>query len=153
MMTDTAIAKIVDATIAKDRERLKVDRELNLYKGQLIDLGGDPLRSKQLVPTEGGGNSWRAAGTDGNFAVVTFPGESLKGAIDPATKDGKKILKRFGHDWKKFFRRAIRFVPHEDFRARVETAYPPAVAQKLINLCEKDSEPRVSFETKDSKKK
>jgi len=146
------LESVVTCAIKLDRKIKEDERTLKFLKGQLITEAS--LHPTEHTATEGGGVSWTATANDGSIARVTFPADSLKDKIDPTTKDGAKLIARFtvnctnaARRLKKYFRREIVYKPLEDFRARVETDFIPSTAASLIKACEKDTEPKVSFET------
>jgi hypothetical protein len=147
-MTKDSRQAIVDEAVRLDRQITEKKKRLAELKADLITMAVKAPDDERLA-TEGGGWTWVLEGEDENVAVVTLPGPSLRTAIDPSTKIGAKILDRFGPARRHCFHRRVIYAPLEDFRARVEQEFPPAQAQKLIEACEKETEPRVSFETVD----
>jgi hypothetical protein len=136
---------LVASAVALDRKVKEDTKRLNKLKGQLILEAS--LHPADQIATDGGGTSWTAKANNGELARVTFPADKLRDRIDPATPVGAKVLGLVGRTWQRFFRREIVFKPLDDFRDRVETAYPPKAAARLIKACETDSKPSVSFET------
>ena len=139
------LESLVDAAVKLDRQIKDDTRRLRDLKAQLMIEAS--LHPADHTATEGGGSSWTFTGRTGNIARVTFPASKLKERIDPSSKDGAKILKLVGRNWPRYFRRLILFSPLDDFRDRVETMLDYRDARKLINACETDSDPKVSFET------
>ena len=146
------LESIVTSSIKLDSQIKADEKRLKELKGQLITEA--TLHKKEHTPTDGGGVSWTAKANDGSIARVTFPADSLKDKIDPTTQDGLKLVARFtkgasnaARKLKRYFTRQIILKPREDFRALVEQDFPPAIAEKLIAACEKDTDTKVSFET------
>jgi hypothetical protein len=147
-MTKTTLENLVTEAVSLDREIREQQARLKQLKGDLI---GEACRQRleNLTPTDGDGWSWTCEGRDGCIARVTMPGRALKAAIDPATKAGEKLLARFGDAVKKLFTKHVVYKPVSEFRALVEQDWPPAQATKLIEACESERPPAVSFETTD----
>jgi hypothetical protein len=134
-------------------QRIKRDQaDLKKLKGLLIAEAAE--RPGEQLATEGGGTRLDVPLPGGELVRVTFPADALKDKIDPASKEGAKILERFVNGSKhaartlrRYFSRQVVYRPLDDFRERVEQDFPPKVAESLIARCEKDSDPSVSFET------
>ena len=145
-MNDATIKMLVAEAVRLDREIEGAKTRLKEIKAELINAACK-REDAERVATEGGGWSWTAQGADGAIARVTVPGPALRSTIDPATKVGAKILARFGDAVKRLFVKRVVYVPVPEFRALVEQEFAPAQASKLIESCEQDRQPSVSFET------
>lgn len=139
------LESVVDAAIKLDRQIKDDTRRLKHLKAQLMLEAS--LRPADHTATENGGTSWTFRGTNGDLARVTFPAPQLRSSFDPENKTHAKILAKFGDVVARFFGKRVVYKPLDDFRARVETEFPPARAAKLIAACETESDPKVSFET------
>jgi hypothetical protein len=144
-MKPKEIQKLVDDAVALHREIAEKSEAFKNLKARLIQQAR--LQPESLVPTESGGQRWTAEGSDGCIARVSFPAPGLISEID---EDGDKMpeIRALAGD---YFRRLFAIVklyqPVEHFRAKAAALLPVTKAQALIELCENDIAPRVSFET------
>jgi hypothetical protein len=146
-MNPTTLQNLVTEAVNLDREIHELTDRLKVVKGELVAVACARDRETERVGTDGGGWSWTAPGRDGCIARVIMPGRKLRATFDPEVKAHARVLAKFGDAVKRCFIRRTVLAPLDDFRARVETEFPPAVADKLITACETESTPRVEFET------
>ena len=90
---------------------------------------------------------WTAEGGDGCVARVNFPAPTLKAKIDEAGKVIEMIKELASGVFTRLFVPTISYRPAERFREEAAALLPKADANRLINLCQSASAPRVSFET------
>jgi hypothetical protein len=133
-------------------EAVSLDREINEKAERLKELKAAlaaeaQTREAELAPTDGGGTRWTAEGSDGCIARVNFPAPSLKGRIDAEGKTITKIKQLTGSVFSRLFITTLSYKPVEGFRNEAAALLPKAEANKLIELCQSASAPRVSFET------
>ena len=145
-MTQNKLQSLITRAVALDRDIQRQFDELKDIKQQLITVAG--MREEEHTETEGGGRSWQASGDDGCIARVHFPAPSLKSKIDGEGKGIAKIKEVAGRFFDSLFRPAITYRPVEQFRNIAEINLGKD-AKKLVKLCESESSPRVSFETKE----
>jgi hypothetical protein len=146
-MTSTKLSALI-------AEAVETDRQLNLYKDRLAELKAMLIteaesRAEEYTQTDGGGATWSADGDDGCIVRVAFPAPSLKSKIDGEGKAIDKIRAAAGKLFDRLFRQAPSYRPIENFRAEAEQLLGKD-ARKLIRLCETETAPRVSFETKEA---
>ena len=144
-MKEKEIKKLVDDAVALHREIAEKSDQFKNLKARLVKVAR--LHTDELVPTESGGKRWTAEGSEGCIARVSFPAPGLISEIE---EDGDKMpeIRGLAGD---YFRRLFAIVklyqPVEHFRAKAAALLPVTKAQALIELCENDIAPRVSFET------
>ena len=148
-MTPIKLAQKVTEAVALDQEITELTDQLKALKKELIAEAKS--REDEHTPTENGGAAWIARGTDGCVLRVTFPARTLKSMIDAETPAGAKLMAlvqevKAAKD--SLFTPVLRYAPIENFRSRVAEFFKPAAAGRIIKMCEIDSSPRVSFETK-----
>lgn len=146
-MTNSKLSVLVTESVQLDRKIAELTDHLKRLKAALITEAES--RQEEHVPTDGGGASWTAEGSDGCIARVTFPGPSLKSKIDGEGKAIEKIKAAAGKLFDRLFRPAVSYRPVENFRAEVESLMGKG-APKLVRLVESESSPKVAFETKES---
>jgi hypothetical protein len=154
-MTDHKLQSLVAEAVSLDRDINEKTKRLNELKKQIIAEARS--RSDEHRPTDGGGRSWVADSADDNIARVTFPADSLKSSLNPDSKEGNKILVKAreltGKHFDKLFQPQTIYKPVDKFREHAVDLLGEKPGHKLINLCESDSQTRVSFETKQTQSK
>ncbi len=150
-MTETQLKKLVN-------EAVSLHRALTTYSERLKALKADLIREAQrhkedFTFTEGGGSRWTACGTDGCVARVNFPAPALLSHIDSEDEAFDKILALAGESLDDLFDSVHYLKPVADFRDEVAAALPRRSATQLIELCQVECSPRVSFETAETKTK
>ncbi len=150
-MTETQLKKLVN-------EAVSLHRALTTYSERLKALKADLIREAQrhkedFTLTDGGGSRWTACGTDGCIARVNFPAPALLSHIDTEDEAFDKILALAGESLDDLFHSVHYLRPIADFRDEVAAALPRRAATQLIDLCQVECSPRVSFETAETKTK
>jgi len=149
-MTKTQLQNLITTAITLDQKIVELTTSLAGLKASLVAEAVS--RKDDHIATDGGGKSWTAQDTSGNIARVTFPGPTLKASIKGEGKGIKKIRAVAGQWFNRLFLQAPKYVPVETFRTGAVYFLGGTVGRKLIRLCETKSQPRVSFETKDTPK-
>jgi hypothetical protein len=150
-MTEAQLKKVVD-------EAVYLHRALTTYSDRLKTLKADLIRQAQqhkedFTITENGGSRWTARGTDGCIARVNFPAPALLSHINADDEIFDKILALAGDSLDDLFESCHYLRPIADFRDEVAAALPRRAATQLIELCQVECSPRVSFETAETKTK
>ena len=145
-MNDTKLMKLVAEGVDVDRQIRELTNRRKAIKDALVFEAES--RTEELQPTEGGGKSLRFVGNDGCAANVVFPSPSLKSKIEGVGKTIEKVMAAAGRHFQELFQQVPAWKPMDGFRDRAEQLLGRD-ARKLIKLCEVDSQPSVSFETKD----
>jgi hypothetical protein len=150
-MTDTQLKKLVN-------EAVSLHRAFTTYSERLKTLKADLIREAQrhkedFTITENGGSRWTATGTDGCIARVNFPAPALVSHIDTDDEIFDKILALAGESLDELFESLHYLKPVADFRDEVTAALPRRAASQLIELCQVECSPRVSFETAETNTK
>jgi hypothetical protein len=144
-MKEAALQILVAEAIALDRQVKDLTEQLKERKEQLVIEAQS--REDELTATEGGGRTISFKSINGEVARVTFPADELKSKIDGEGKAIEKVRALAGKFFDQLFRPALAYRPIEGFREAARLVLEKPVAKKLIDACEKDSSPRVSFET------
>lgn len=146
-MTEQRIKLLVSEAVALDRELSEKSEHLKELKRAIVfEAQG---HTDEHNPTEGGGSSWTAQGADGCVVRVSFPAPGLRAAVEGEGQAIEKIRSCAGRFFPQLFNQMPRYRPVENFRDEAERQLGPQAARKLIRLCEMESAPRVSFETKE----
>ena len=150
-MTDTQLKKLVN-------EAVSLHRALTTYSERLKALKADLIREarrheEDFTITDGGGSRWTTCGTDGCIARVNFPAPALLSHIDTEDETFDKIIALAGESLDELFDSRHYLKPVADFRDEATTALPRRAATQLIELCQVECSPRVSFETAETKTK
>jgi len=150
-MTEAQLKKLVN-------EAVSLHRALTTYSERLKTLKADLIREAQrhkedFTITDNGGSRWTATGTDGCIARVNFPAPALLSHIDTQDETFDKILALAGESLDDLFESRHYLRPIADFRDEVAAALPRRAAAQLIELCQVECSPRVSFETAETKTK
>ena len=146
-MNDQKLREAVTQACRLDRKIALLKEMLDVSKKQLISEAEG--RAEERTPTEGGGWSWTAEGTDGNICRVTSPGDALKSSIDGEGKAIEKVREAAGLHFGRLFLQAPKWKPVENFRKEAADLLGKG-AGKLIKLVTKSCQTSVSFETKES---
>lgn len=144
-MNEKELKKLVDSAVLLHREISTKTEQLKALKADLIEQAR--LNPEALVSTQGGGKRWTAKGNDGCIARVNFPAPSLVSEIEAETDFAKKLQAIAGEKFRRLFNSVRIFQPTEDFRTQAAALLPASKAETLVQLCENESSPRVSFET------
>ena len=150
-MTEAQLKKLVD-------EAVSLHRALATYSERLKTLKADLIREAQrhkedFTIIENGGSRWTACGTDGCIARVNFPAPALLSHVNTDDEIFDKILALAGESLDYLFESCHYVKPIADFRDEVAAALPRRAATQLIELCQVECSPRVSFETAETKTK
>lgn len=150
-MTDNELKKLVN-------EAVSLHRALTTYSERLKKLKADLVREAQrhkedFIITDGGGSRWTATGTDGCIARVNFPAPALLSHIATEDDTFDKVLALAGESLDDLFDSRHYLKPAVEFREKVAAALPRRTALQLIELCQVECSPRVSFETAETKTK
>ena len=144
-MTDNILKTLVTEAVSLDREINEKSERLKELKAELVAEARG--RESELASTDGGGRRWTAEGSDGCIARITFPAPTLNAKIDEQGKMFEKIKGLAGGVFTGLFVATTSYRPVERFREEAAALLPKADANRLINLCQSASAPRVSFET------
>ena len=147
-MTPAKLNIVVSAAIAVEKQIAELEQQRARFKAELVAEAAS--RPEEHQPTDGGGNSWAARNALGDIVRVTFPGPALKSSISGEGKAIEKIRDAAGNFFTRLFRQAPKYIPVEKFRDEAEALLGAAGGRKLIRLCEAKSQPRVSFEIKET---
>lgn len=90
-------------------------------------------------------------GNNGCIARVNFPAPALTPLIESESETFDHVLGLAGESLDRLFASVYFLRPVPDFRDEVRAALATDAADKLIELCQTTSSPRVSFETAQSK--
>lgn len=146
-MNESKLKNLVAEAVVLDRQKAEIEARLKKIKTALVIEA--EARPEDQVPTEGGGSTIRFAGADGCIATISFPARTLKSSILVASKPFEKIMELISTEqFERLFVHVGAWKPCPDFRELAD-AMCGKDARKLIKLCETESAPRVSFETKD----
>ena len=150
-MTENKRKKLVNEAGAPHRALTTYSERLKTFKADLIR---EARRHKEdFALTDGGGSRWTASGTDGCIARVNFPAPALVSNVNTEDEIFDKILSLAGESLDELFDSIHYLKPVADFRDEVATALPRRTAAQLIELCQVECSPRVSFETAETKTK
>jgi hypothetical protein len=150
-MTDIQLKKLVNEAVSLHRALTTFSERLKALKADLIR---EAQRHKEdFTITNGGGSRWTTCGTDGCIARVNFPAPVLLSHIDTEDETFDKILALAGESLDGLFDSVHYLKPIADFRDEVAAALPRRAATQLIELCQVECSPRVSFETAETKTK
>ena len=150
-MTNAQLKKLVNEAVTLHRDIVAQSERLKLMKADLVREAR--LHENDFTPTNNGGSRWTATGTDGCIARVNFPAPALLSHIDTEDEAFDKILALAGESLDGLFDSVHYLKPVADFRDEVAAALPRRVAAQLIELCQVECSPRVSFETAETKTK
>ncbi len=146
-MNESKLKTLVAEAVVLDRQKAEIETRLKKIKATLIHEATE--REEDQVPTDGGGTSIRFAGADGCIATVSFPARTLKSSILVSSKPFEKIMELVETKaFERLFVHVGAYRPIDGFRQEAEVILGKD-AKRLIKLCETESSPRVSFETKD----
>jgi hypothetical protein len=146
-MTEQKLADLVTELVALDQDIRALEAKLSDGKARLVAEASS--REEEHIQTDGGGWSWARTGLDGCIARVSFPAPTLKTKVDGEGKTIEKVRAAAGRFFDRLFAPTIAYRPVADFRNQAAALIGPD-ARKLIKLCESESKPRVSFETKEA---
>lgn len=148
-MNDTQLKELVTKAVTLDREIAAQTERLKKLETVLIR---EARRHKsELTLTDGGDSCWTASGTGRCIARVNFPAPALISLIDSESETFDHILTLAGECMDELFESVYYLRPVSNFREEAARALPGLEADKLIDLCETTSSPRVSFETAEPK--
>lgn len=150
-MTENELKKLVNEAVSLHRALTTYGERLKILKGELIR---EAKRHKEdFIITDGGGSRWTASGTDGCIARVNFPAPALLSHIATEDETFDKVLALAGESLDDLFESRHYLKPSADFRDKAADALPRRTANQLIELCQVECSPRVSFETAETKTK
>ena len=150
-MTENELKKLVNEAVSLHRALTTYGERLKTLKGELVR---EAKRHKEdFIITDGGGSRWTASGTDGCIARVNFPAPALLSHIATEDDTFDKIIALAGVSLDDLFESRHYLKPVADFREEVAGALPRRSAAQLIELCQVECSPRVSFETAETKTK
>ena len=144
-MTDKQIKTLVDTAIALHREIATKTEQFKALKADLVEEAR--LHPEDLVETESGGQRWTAKGSDGSIARVNFPIPGIISEIEAPSDLATQIQAIVGDQFRKLFTTVKTYLPVDEFRAQANDLLPAAKVEALMMLCERESAPRVGFET------
>lgn len=147
-MNESKLKSLIAEAVLLDREI--ADRSERLREAKKLLVAEALNRAPEHIPTSGGGVSWTAQGADGCIARVSFPAPALKAGIDADSRALEKVRLLAGRFFDRLFLATPKFRPVENFRDEAERHLGPSMARRLIGLCQSESSPRVSFETRES---
>jgi hypothetical protein len=148
-MTEIQVKRLVNEAVLLHRDiAIRTDR-LKTLKADLIREAR--RHEHEFTPTENGGSRWSVTGNNGCIARVNFPAPALVPLIDSETETFDHVLGLAGESIDRLFASVYYLRPVPEFREKVSAALPSVQADKLIELCQTTSAPRVSFETAQSK--
>ncbi len=150
-MTNAQLKKLVNEAVTLHRDIVAQSERLKIMKADLVREAR--LHENDFTPTNNGGSRWTATGTDGCIARVNFPAPALLSHIDTEDETFDKILALAGESLEGLFDSVHYLKPIADFRDEVAAALPRRAAAQLIELCQLECSPRVSFETAETKTK
>ena len=150
-MTNAQLKKLVNEAVTLHRDIVAQSERLKIMKADLVREAR--LHENDFTPTNNGGSRWTATGTDGCIARVNFPAPALLSHIDTEDETFDKILALAGESLEGLFDSVHYLKPIADFRDEVAAALPRRAAAQLIELCQVECSPRVSFETAETKTK
>ena len=150
-MTNAQLKKLVNEAVTLHRDIVAQSERLKTMKADLVREAR--LHENDFTPTNNGGSRWTATGTDGCIARVNFPAPALLSHIDTEDETFDKILALAGESLEGLFDSVHYLKPIADFRDEVAAALPRRAAAQLIELCQVECSPRVSFETAETKTK
>ena len=150
-MTETQLQKLVNEAVSLHRALTSYSERLKTLKAELIREAQH--HKEDFTVTENGGSRWTATGTDGCIARVNFPAPALLSHINTDDETFDKILAVAGESLDELFESLHYLKPVADFRDEVAAALPRRAAAQLIELCQVECSPRVSFETAETKTK
>lgn len=137
-MTDAKLKSFIAEAAALDRQIKALTDDLKARKEILIQEAR--AREKEHRPTDGGGSVFELE----SLLKITFPAASLK-AIPADDDRSAKIHDLAGKHFCALFEDLLLYKPVKAFRD-LARALLGKKAEKLIELCEDESRPRVSFE-------
>jgi hypothetical protein len=148
-MTEIQVKRLVNEAVLLHRDiAIRTDR----LKTLKADLVREARRHEhEFTPTENGGSRWSVTGNKGCIARVNFPAPALVSHIESESETFDHVLGLAGESLDRLFASVHYLRPMPDFREEVVAALPRQDADKLIELCQTTSAPRVSFETAQSK--
>jgi len=147
-MTPAKIRAAVDRAVLLDRQIREQTEELKALKASLVQEAKS--RPDELGESErGGGLVLTFGGDNGCIARVSLPAPTLKASIKGTGKPIEKIQTAAGRYFHELFVQAPNWCPVPRFRERASQLMDAKAARKLVRLCESNSAPRVSFETKE----
>lgn len=150
-MTENELKKLVNEAVSLHRALTTYGERLKTLKGELVR---EAKRHKEdFIITDGGGSRWTATGTDGCIARVNFPAPALLSHIATEDETFDKVLALAGESLDDLFESRHYLKPAADFRDKAANALPRRTATQLIELCQVECSPRVSFETAETKTK
>src|SRR5437762_6249587 len=150
-MINAQLKKLVNEAVTLHRDIVAQSERLKIMKADLVREAR--LHENDFTPTNNGGSRWTACGTDGCIARVNFPAPALLSHIDTEDETFDKILALAGESLDGLFDSRHYLKPVVDFRDEVAAALPRRTAAQLIELCQVECSPRVSFETAQTKPK
>jgi hypothetical protein len=148
-MTEIQVKRLVNEAVFLHRDiAIRIER----LKTLKADLVREARRHEhEFTPTENGGSRWTVTGNDGCIARVNFPAPALVSHIDTEDEIFDQILALAGESLDDLFDSRHYLRPVADFRDEVDAALPTRAAVQLIELCQVECSPRVSFETAETK--
>ena len=150
-MTEIQLKRLVSEAVFLHRDITLRNERLKTIKAELVREAR--RHENEFTPTENGGSRWTATGNDGCIARVNFPASSLLPHISTDDEIFDKILVLAGESLDDLFDSRHYLKPVADFRDKVSEALPRRLAIQLIEVCQTECAPRVSFETAETKTK
>ncbi len=150
-MTEVQLRRLVSEAVFLHRDVTLRNERLKTIKAELVREAR--RHEDEFTPTDNGGSRWTATGSDGCIARVNFPAPALLSHITTDDEIFDKILTLAGESLDELFESRHYLKPVADFRDEVMAALPRRTATQLIELCQVECSPRVSFETAETKTK
>lgn len=148
-MTEIQVKRLVNEAVLLHRDIAIRTERLKALKADLIR---EARRDEhEFTATDNGGSRWSVTGNNGCIARVNFPAPALVALIESESETFDRVLGLAGESLDRLFASVYFLRPAADFRDEVRAALPISEADKLIELCQTSSSPRVSFETAQSK--
>jgi hypothetical protein len=158
-MTTKQVASLVTEAIALDQQIDLLSQQLADKKQRLIDIAARFLLDEtDLKDPQNSGATYSLPATDGNHtAQISWPKPRLISGIwlskgvayrkkDDQTIEVGPIRELSGAEFETLFFRTYK--PAKAFRELAPALLAKPNAEKLIELCEESSSPRVNFRTK-----
>ncbi len=143
-MKDQDLETLVDHAVALHREITVKNEQLKALKAALVKQAR--LQPELLATTGSSGQRWVAEGSDGSIARVSFPAATLLAEVGAQSDLANKIQEIAGEEFRRLFTPVKRYQAVNDFRTVAALILPKRKAAALLQLCESESSPRVSFE-------
>ena len=150
-MTEIQLKRLVSEAVFLHRDITIRNERLKTIKSDLVREAR--RHEHEFTRTDNGGSRWTATGNDGCIARVNFPAPALLSHISTEDEMFDKVLALAGESLDDLFDSRHYLKPVAEFRDKASAALPRRTAAELIELCQTNCSPRVSFETAETKTK